>query len=248
MEDGMIILDNIRKLHPSVSPLVENYVNKLAGEYGDNLVSVSVYGSAEGMDFNPKKSDINVLIVLKKIELSDLKRYSAMKKIATNISPLVFTKEYIRSSQDVYPIEFLEMKDRYFTVYGEDVLAGLAIDKKYLRLECEQQLKGSLLKLRHGFLKFGQTNREIEKLLSGSINTIITIFNNLIRLKGENLQVEKEKTIDKTAKLYGFNGDVFLKVYSHKRGINKINHKDVEECFNRYLNELDVLINKVDAL
>ena len=39
-------------------------------------------------------------------------------------------------------MEFLNFKLVHHTLYGEDLLAGLEIDKKDLRLQCERELKG----------------------------------------------------------------------------------------------------------
>jgi len=244
----MILLNNIYKLNTNIAKFVEYYVQKLSKEYGDNLVSVIVYGSATGKDFNPAKSDINMLLVLKKIGVADLKKYSAMKKFSKKISPTLFTKEYIRSSQDVYPIEFLEMQERYFTVFGEDVLEGLNIDKKYLRLECEQQLKGGLIKLRQGFLNSKMNYRVIDRLLCDSVNTFIIVLKNLLRLKGQDLILERQSVIERAGDLYDINKNLFISLLRHKLGVEKICKSEYELFFEKYMFELEKLIIKVDSL
>jgi hypothetical protein len=244
----MILLNNIYKLNTGIAKYVEDYVQKLGKEYGDNLVSVMVYGSATGNDFNLKKSDINVLLIFKKVGVSDLKKYSVMKNFSKKISPTIFTKEYIRSSQDVYPIEFLEIQERYLTVFGEDVLADLNIDRKYLRLECEQQLKGGLIKLRQGFLSSRMNQDAVERLLCDSINSFIIVFKSLLRLKEQEIPSDKQVVIEKTGELYDINRSIFISLLKHKAGIEKICKCEYEIFFERYMFELERLIAKVDSL
>lgn len=242
-------LSNLDKINVEVRGLVEGYIKRLIDVYGEKIKSVSLYGSVTLKDFNYKKSDINVLVIMDSIGFNDLKSYSVyFNKFSKKINPLVFTKQYMHSSQDVYPIEFLEMKDRYINIYGEDILSIIGIDRKYLRLECEQQLKGALIKLRQGVLQNGAKTKVLEVLIENSINTIITIFKGLIRIKSEEPPAEKTQVIYRVADMYGINKDIFDSIYKYKLGYTRISSGEIEKSFEKYLIELEMLINKVDNL
>jgi hypothetical protein len=58
--------------------------------------------------------------------------------------PLFLTRSDLSSSLDSYPIEFLNMKNRYRLVYGEDVLQKLSFNPLAVRLQIERELKGKL--------------------------------------------------------------------------------------------------------
>lgn len=233
----------MERLNVSVRKFVDSVCKRFADVYGEQLRSIIVYGSALTSYFDPKKSDVNLLIILDSTDISQLKKSLPLMRRYKRINPLFVTKEYIRASQDVYPMEFLEMKDNYVVVYGEDVLQDINIDRQYLRLECEQQLKGALLKLKQGFLSRGMGR--IGWLMKDSISTIVTIFRNLIRLKGKEPPVDKDKVIEEVGTLYSIDKALFKSILRYKLGKEKL---DLELCFDKYIKELEELIEVVDRL
>jgi len=100
-------------------PLTQDYLKV----FGSELVSLIVYGSAAAAaaSYVKGKSDINLLVVLtpagiNKLDAAfDTVKYWKKRKVAT---PLVMTKEFIETSLDSYPIEFLNMKNSHILVYG----------------------------------------------------------------------------------------------------------------------------------
>ena len=83
-------------------------IDDYKGLFGDDLVSIILYGSAAGRDYRPGKSDINFMIVLSEegIERLDLafKVVETWQKRKVAI-PLFLTELYVESSLDVFPIE-----------------------------------------------------------------------------------------------------------------------------------------------
>ena len=112
--------------------------------YGNDLVSIILYGSGAGADYQPGTSNLNFLIILSEDAIDHLDKalgtVTRWKKKNVSV-PLVMTDSYIRSSLDSYPLEFLNMKSRYECVYGKDVLKDLSFPKDDLRLQCEREIK-----------------------------------------------------------------------------------------------------------
>ena len=78
-------------------------------------------------DWNAGRSDINTLLVLREMDLAVLESIAPLGKRfkGTGIAPpLVMDHGVRRSSLDVFPMEFLEMRLIHETVLGEDLLAG----------------------------------------------------------------------------------------------------------------------------
>lgn len=243
----MTQLKNLELLNNSVSKNLNKYCNQLVDLYGSGLKSVSIYGSAVGSGFVAKRSDINVLIVMDSIDRQTLIKYRTMQRKFKNIiTSLFMTKKYIENSQDVYPIEFLEMKDNYLVVYGEDVLGQIDIDTKYLRLECEQQLKGSLIKMRNGLIKIGFSKNSFRKILLESFSSIIVIFRSLLRLKNIKPAVDKTEIINQMCDSFDINKDIFKNILEYKTGSQR--KLDFEYCFDKYVEELENIIEKVDKM
>ena len=73
--------------------------------------SITLYGSAARDDYRPGKSDINLLVVLERIDVTILR--SVLDPVARGrrygIAPFFITEVNLRSSADVFPVKFLAM-------------------------------------------------------------------------------------------------------------------------------------------
>ena len=244
-------LINLDSLPQRVKEIVEPYSRAMVKLHGDSLESVVVYGSSTGKDFVPGKSNINLLLIFRELELRHLKR--SLKLVARGrrkgiITPLFLTERHIRTSTDVFPVEFLEMKENHITIYGRDILNDLEIGKGNIRLQCEQQLKGKLIRLRQAYLEIGLKRKGVEALLIESLTSLIPTFRNMLRLKGREAPLAKDEVISKTASEFGVDGEVFLSILKDKRGDEKIAGQDADEFLGRYLEEIRKLAIAVDKL
>ncbi|MFH1504986.1 MAG: hypothetical protein ABIH08_06350 [Candidatus Omnitrophota bacterium] len=242
---------NEEKLQLEVQKKFIPYFKTMLNIHGDNLISVFVYGSAAGEDYIPKISDINSVFVFKNINFSVFKNSLNMvskgifKKIA---APLFLTKNYINSSLDVFPIEFLDMKENHILLYGEDILSGLKIKGGHIRLFCEQQIKGKLIRIRQAYLEVGLKKKGLEALLKESLNALIPIFRNLIRLKGKYTDGNKTEIIRQFCQIFELDENVFLPIYKDSANDEKIANQEVVVFLEKYLNQIEKLAGMVDKL
>jgi len=116
------------------------FLDVVLNNYKDKIHSIHITGSALTEDFNPKTSDINSILVLKRFDLKFLEDFAPLgKKFGKKqiSSPLIMTPEYVSSSLDVFPIEFLTINVLHKTIFGEDIFNDLKIKKFDLRHQCE---------------------------------------------------------------------------------------------------------------
>ncbi len=242
---------NKEKLHIEVQKKIGSYLEAMIDINGDNLDSVFVYGSAAGENYIPKSSDINLVFILKDLNFQSLKSIQnvvskgILKKIA---APLVLTESYIRSSLDVFPIEFLDMKENHVLLYGKDVLSALEIKGEHIRLFCEQQIKGKLIRIRQAYLEVGHKNKGLEALLKESLNSLIPVFRNLIRLKGKQPSVGKEEIIRELCQVFVLDEKVFLPIYKDSTNDEKIDNQEVVVFIEKYLDQIEKLASMVDEI
>lgn len=244
-------LINLDKLPEAVRGLVEPYAKKLIEILGDNVCSIAVFGSATGADFIPKKSNVNLLVVCERVELSDLKK--SFKLIAQGrkkgiVAPLFLTRRHMETSSDVFPIEFLDMRDFHLVIYGAPVFEELDIGTENLRLEVEEQLKGKLLRLRQVYLEVGANPKAIRAVLVESLTSLIPVFRSIITLLGKEVPRNKSEVIEAASKEFGVDQRVFSRVLNIKLGKAKLDKKEVEDFFSKYMGEIEKLAIAVDQL
>ena len=258
---------NEKRLHIEVQKKFIPYFETMSDIHGDNLISVFIYGSATGENYVPKVSDINSVFVFKNLNPSILK--SSLKAVSKGISkkiaaPLFMTKDYISSSLDVFPIEFLDMKENHILLYGEDVLSGLEINGEHIRLFCEQQLKGKLIRIRQAYLEVGLKKKGLEALLKESLNSLIPVFRNLIRLKeqqspggppNEEASLDakqppgsKAEILRQLCQVFELDENVFLPIYKDTTNDEKIANQEIDVFLEKYLIQIKKLAGMVDKI
>jgi len=244
-------LINTEKLPEVVKKVLLPYLEELLKIYEDNLLAIIIFGSATGKDFIPGSSDINLFLEFQKVDLAVLKK--SLKLVAKGmrkkiVAPLFFTKEYMKNSSDVFPIEFLEMAGNHLLLCGEDPFANLEINREHLRLECEEQLRSKLIRLRQTYLEVGLQRRGLDRLLKDSLTSLIPVFRNILHLKGKTILYEKKKVLTGIGEEFGIDSATFLSIWQDKKDNNKIGREDAEVVFGRYIDELFKLTKSVDRI
>lgn len=231
--------------------IFNEFVSDYKAIYGDELVSIILYGSAAGSDYIPGRSDINFMIVLTEDGIKDLERsFRLVKKWRKkNVAvPLFLTERYIETSMDVYPIEYLNFKRRYITVYGKDILKGLSFDKKFLRLQAEREIKGKLLLLREAYLGSEGKKAALTAIINQSINAFMAIFNALLFIKDIDIPEGARSLIIALCNAFDLENSIFMKLIHIREGKIKPDNKDLNRIFKDYLNEIRKLSRIVDEL
>lgn len=216
--------------------------------YPQELLSVILYGSASSDEFVINHSNLNILIILKSTNLLLLKRASRTVKQFKHFSPIFMTKEYIYSSTDVFPIEFLDMQENYTVLFGQDVLKEIRVDLKNLRFQCEQELKEKLLNLKQLYLRTSQQPAGLKVPLIQSFTSILHILRNVLRLKGILPHYQKEALLKELAAHFKIDSGQWNKILAAKSGKIKINKVETEELFSVLVDNLEKIVQDVDVL
>ncbi|MFZ0229959.1 MAG: nucleotidyltransferase domain-containing protein, partial [Mycobacterium sp.] len=110
--------------------LISEFIGRLREAAGTNLKSVILYGSAAAGNYVPEHSDVNLMCVLGDTS------FAAIATLTPAViwwgkqkhhAPLLMTMEEIRRGADVFSIEYLDMKQHYRVLWGDDALKGLEI-------------------------------------------------------------------------------------------------------------------------
>jgi hypothetical protein len=244
-------LQNLEQVHERARAHLDDYVAGLDTELGSNLKAVSIYGSATGPDYVPGKSNINLAVVLGLINgqaltsLLDVVKWGMGKRI---VPPLMLTPDYIMASLDVFPIEFLEIKDSHVVIMGEDFFSSLEVDHKHLRLECESQLKAAVLRTRQAYLEIGWRKKGAEEVLTTSLTSLIPVFRALLRLKGIAPPRPKAEVVASLGSTFDVATATFMAILRDRAGDERIGGEEAHAVLARYIEEIAGLAGRVDDL
>ncbi len=162
-------------------------VNRLVKTYGDGLVSVILYGSAASGDHHDRFSDLNVFCVLSQLTVEELAKsgpiFSWWQELG-NPAPLLMTERETRESADCFPIEFADMQEHRRVLHGTDVIAGLAVDRRFYRAQLEHELRSKLLRLRQCAAGALSDRDALMKLCLDSISTFCVLGRHALLMGG----------------------------------------------------------------
>ncbi len=170
---------------------LENFLSGLKEHLGNNLVSVVLYGSGAKDGHDPKKSDMNVMIVLNEVSLDPL---SLAEKIIlqgqrkANIRPVFWTKGELKSFADVFPVEFSGILKNHKVIYGSDPLRGIRVSTKNLRHQLEFELASKLLRLRTAWAELRGDSYGLEVFLIQFGTSFAHLFQHAQKLLGKKLK------------------------------------------------------------
>ena len=158
--------------------------------------------------------------------------------------PLVlFTRDEIAHSADVFSIELYDMKHRHRVLDGEDVFATLEIPMTLHRVQIEHELRTSLLRLRQGYIADSRDDSVMQLMLQ-SISSFGTLFRHVLIALGHEPPPHRREVAIKLGEVVGFNPKPFLEIYEIREGRSHTLH--VDETFREYLAIIEQVTNWVD--
>ena len=142
------------------------------------------------------------------------------------------------------------MKEKHVSLYGTDPFIDLDIDLRNLRLQCEQQIKGKLIRLRQSYLELGLKHRQLAALLTASLTSLLPVLRNTIRLIQPTQQPPRsnEEIILRACKDFQLDNEVFLDILKLKKGHTKPDMGMITSIFEGYLDNLTTLAKRIDQI
>lgn len=229
------------------------FAEKLIAELGDKLQSITVVGSSLTEDFVPGKSDINTILVLAEQTLDSLKSIAGMARSMSKkkvTAPLLMTADYIERSRDVFGIEFLDFQLTHKTIFGDDPFEQLCFAKAEVRLQCERELKATLIRLRQGYIAAAANKRLVRDILVSAVGGLAPLLRAMLWLKDAERPGEAKPVFAKAADEFSINTDSLTAVrkWRHKKvRLQKDEITNAFEAIYKAVEQLAVIVDKLEV-
>jgi hypothetical protein len=222
--------------------------------YGDTLRAVALTGESAGAGYRPGRSPLELAVILDAVTPEALRRVRPRlrawerSRIAT---PLFLDARWLAGSRDVFPVEFLELREHHVLLHGEsDPFAGLPVNPEHLRLEVEKQLRGKLLHLWEAYLETRGSRRRLRALLLAAVPGFAWILRGALHLAegaGTRPPAEaSEALFEEAERRFGVSLPVLRRLARVRRGAETIPGTELEGAFDAVLEELRTLLGRFD--
>ena len=209
-----------------------------------------LYGSGVTRDFVPGRSNINLLVVLDRLGIDELRQaipYLPRWARLGVVPPLFETWHALRRSTDVFPLEQIELQARHRLLYGEDPFRDLTLDRGAIRRQCEQELRGKLIHLRQGFLEVGADVTRLRALLNRVLPALLPLLRGLLYLTGEGAPPEVGPLLTEVERAYGVSLRPLSALHALRHGSPEPPPAEVDRLFADLVTTLEALGARVDA-
>jgi predicted nucleotidyltransferase len=241
--------------HAQVGSLPEHLVEplryaagRLEERLGADLVALVVYGSAARGEHVPKRSDVNLLVVLRQVDADHLRVVAAEVRRARRLrlAPILLSPDDLTRGRDAFAIELSEMQDHRVVIYGEDPFTGLAIDREQLRLQVERELRGKLVRLRQAYLHHARDPRAVARLMTASAGSFVTLFAAALRLRGEQPAPTRAELVPQLTAAFGLDGELLARLLTARAGQGRLAKREAHDLFSQYLAMVESVTAAVD--
>ncbi len=245
-------------LHERDRHALDQLVRDLRESHGDALLACALTGEAASAGYIPQRSPLTTAVVLDEVTPEALRRTRALvrewrrNRLAL---PLLLDPRTIESSRDVFPLEFLELRQHHVLLYGErDPFADLEIELGHLRLQVEEQLRGKLLHLWEAFLETEGDSREMRRLLLETPPAFEMPLRGALHLlavragEGGASVDGPDAFLAEVETRLAVPLPVLRRLEAVRRGEDALENAELEDCFDGYLREVRALVRATDGL
>jgi hypothetical protein len=230
---------------------ITEFVARLQQAAGDNLESVVLYGSAVSGGYDARYSNINLLCVLKDTALPKLMALSPAARWWTkqkHPAPLLFTRDELERSADVFAIELTDMKRHHRVLFGLDVVTPLEVPMNLHRAQLEYELREKLILLRQGMLLAAGDRQRTWELLVRSVPSFATLFRHALIAQGQPVPAGKREAVKALAAHLGWDASPFEQVLDVREHRVDSGQFEVETVAAQYLAAVEKVTAAVDRV
>ena len=231
--------------------VVNQFVERMRAAADTNLVSVILYGSAAEGEFHPEYSDLNLLCVVRDASFSSLAKIAEVMewwRKQKHHPPLVLTPEELRTTADVFSIEFVDMKQRYRVLWGDDVLKSLDIPMHLHRSQLEYELREKLFLLRQHVMLAGTNEKQLWEVMLQSLTSFTTLFRHVLIEFGNAGRQHSLDAVKELGSKLNFDSSAFVQLIEVRA--KKIDRKQLQaaDIAGKYLSAIEKVAAAADTM
>lgn len=230
---------------------MERIADELKRGFGARLRVLAVYGSAARGNRTPKFSDVNLLIVLDRVDGATLNVLEPLFRRwirQGNKPPVILAESEIARSQDVFALELADIRDHHQLLAGDAaVLSSIEIRPSALRRQLEFELRSKQMLLRQAFIAAGGRPRALEEAMARSLSSVSALFRGLMRVLGEPVTPGTPEMLRHLQERLAIDAEAWEVVWRWRHGERLPRVLSAAQIFDRLLAGLQKAVDFVDA-
>lgn len=222
------------KVSDEVRRDLEAFVRQLGEFYGEDLVSITVFGSAVSGGYSQKSSDINLLVIYSELNIADLNKVAKLAQEwvkKRHFSPRFLSKRNLLSSARYFQVDWADMKDAHVVLYGEDVLAGIPILPADMHWQLSHEIKRMRMRIKQQFWRACNDDNLLRRIIVERFSSLVHLIQALLFLQQKTATTTGSDAIETAVLEFGVDAECARKLQKLKAGTIKLDHDELVETF-----------------
>ena len=181
-------------LPAAVARVLAEFVEAARAAFGDDLVSVVLYGSAaEGA--MRASSDVNVILVLETFDRAKADRLRDAARLAhaaVRLSPMFLLRDEVQPAAEAFAQKFADVLRRRRVLHGDDPFVTVTIPRRALLMRLDQILLNLTLRWRAFYVERSLHEEQLVRLIADGAGPLRTAAASLLELEGQRATSPRE--------------------------------------------------------
>lgn len=184
----------LRDLPDVVARVLDDFVAAAREAFGDDLVSIVLFGSAAEGALRAT-SDVNLIVILRAFERSraDAVRGAArVAHAAAGVRAMFLLRDEVDQAAAAFAQKFADVKRRHRVLWGEDLVARLTVPRAALVARTNQVLLNLALRLRASYVERSLREEQLVSVVAEAAAPLRTAAATILKLEGGPAPTPKE--------------------------------------------------------
>src|SRR5687768_16369576 len=181
-------------LPTNVSTTLNSFIAAAKKAFGDDLLSVVLYGSGAEGKLRPT-SDVNLILVLAVFErnLADqLREPLRLAEAAIKLRVMFLLKDELEPASQAFAVKFADIARLRLLLYGADPFASLSVSRDDAILRLKQTLLNLALRLREAYVARSLREEQLATFIADAAGPLRSCASTLLELEGHAARSPKE--------------------------------------------------------
>lgn len=187
-------MSNMNDLPAVVEKSLTRFIDAAKSAFGDDLVSVVIYGSAaEGR--MRATSDVNILLVLKRFDTAEadaLREPLRVASAAVDMHAMFLLESEVSLAMEAFAVKFADIAARHRVLYGSDPFASVDPPRDALVRRLKQVLLNLQLRLRERYILLSLREEQLALVIADAAGPLRASAASLLHLEGKAAMPPKE--------------------------------------------------------
>jgi predicted nucleotidyltransferase len=178
----------------NVSSALNTFIAAAKKAFGDNLVSVVLYGSGAEGKLRPT-SDVNLILLLstfKRDQADQLREPLRLAEAAIKLRAMFLLQDELKPASEAFAVKFADITRRRVVLYGDDPFAALVVSREDAIFRLQQTLLNLTLRLRETYISRSLREEQVAVVIADTAGPLRSCASTLLELEGNAASSPKE--------------------------------------------------------